>query len=166
MAYLDGVHLPATALDIDEAEWLAVRAALLPQDAVIVHLGVSAGASLVCSRVGNPTARIVGVDHDVRCAGLDIDADIILADSRTVAWKRPPDFLFVDADHTEGSVIADIQNWHGRIVAGGIIAFHDYGNTHFRWCKGVKAAVDGWDWDGWTEIGAPGSIKAYRKDST
>lgn len=164
MSYLNGVALPRTAVMGEEPEWLAAQAAALTEDAVIVHLGVERGASIMCSRAGNPMARIVGIDNDPRCMGQDVDAELILADSRTVAFDEPVDFLFVDADHNQGSVLADIQNWQGRIVPGGVMAFHDYGNAHLRWCAGVKAAVDGWDWSGWTEIAAPGSIRAFRKD--
>jgi hypothetical protein len=163
MTYLEGITLPRTAVIGEEPEWLAAQAAALPANAVIVHLGVDGGASLICSRAGNATARIVGVDRDPRCMGLDLDAE--LADSRRVDFDEPVDFLFVDADHSHESVWADIENWQGRVVPGGVLAFHDYGNTHLRWCAGVKSAVDAWDWSGWTEIAAPGSIKAFRRDA-
>ena len=162
--FLETIKLPATALSAHEAGWLAAQAAALQEDATIVHLGVASGASLMCSRAGNPTALVVGIDHDPLCMGLDIDAELFLADSRTFAWGAPVNFLFVDTDHTEGSTIAEIQNWHGRIVPGGVIAFHDYGNAHLHWCKGVKRAVDKWDWAGWTRIDAPDSIRAFRKN--
>lgn len=161
--FLKGIELPATALTVREAEWLAMQTASLPKSATIVHLGVGGGASIICSRVGNPLAHIIGVDCNKRCADLKLDADILIGDSRLLPFDGPVDFLFIDADHAEGSVIADIQNWHGHITPGGIIAFHDYGNAHLRWCRGVKVAVDRWDWTGWERIDAPDSIRAYRR---
>lgn len=162
---VDYATLPPTALTPAEAEWLAQQAALLQDDPVIVHLGVDRGASLLCSLAGNPTAVLVGVDTNLKVAAADLgmDVELIEADSRTIDWRGPVDFLFVDADHAEGSVLADILNWHRRISEGGVIAFHDYGHANLRWCAGVKAAVDAWDWTGWQEIAAPDSIKAFVK---
>ena len=157
--------LPKTGLTEPEAHWLIDQAAALPEDAVIVHIGVAMGASLLCSRAGNETAYLLGIDTrmDRIVDGLGDVADLIQADSRTMGYDRPVDFLLVDGAHDQGSVLADTLNWHGRIKEGGIIAFHDYGNYQLRWCKGVKLAVDAWDWRGWEEIEAVGSIRAFRK---
>lgn len=164
--YLAGIDLPLTAVVGGEPEWLAEQAAELGEDAIIVHLGIDRGASLICSRAGNPDAVIVGVDNDPRCLGLDLSAILVSGDSQLMSWDMGPiDFVFVDADHAEASVAADIRNWHGRLKPGGIVAFHDYGNDHMPWCKGVRPAVDAWDWSGWTELDVPGSIKAFRKDA-
>lgn len=47
------------------------------------------------------------------------------------------DFAFVDANHTEPHVEADIKAWLPKIKVGGMLSGHDYGEP----C-GVKAAVD------------------------
>ena len=160
-------ELPKTGMTKPEAEWLMAQAAALPEDAVIVHIGVAHGASLLCSRAGNEMARIVGIDtrlDRVRLAeGVEDAVELIEDDSRTLDFDGPVDWLFVDGAHDEGSVLADILNWSERIPPGGVIAFHDYGNHKLRWCAGVKAAVDSWDWLGWQEVKAAGSIKAFRK---
>jgi predicted O-methyltransferase YrrM len=36
------------------------------------------------------------------------------------------DFVYIDADHTEAAVEADIQAWWPKVRAGGILAGHDY----------------------------------------
>jgi cephalosporin hydroxylase len=46
------------------------------------------------------------------------------------------DFVFLDADHTYASVVADITAWRPKIRPGGYLAGHDFGWT------GVKQAVN------------------------
>lgn len=51
------------------------------------------------------------------------------------------DFVFLDGDHAQESVRADIDAWAGMVQAGGILAGHDYyapGGPH----QGVRLAVD------------------------
>jgi 23S rRNA U2552 (ribose-2'-O)-methylase RlmE/FtsJ len=155
--------LPETAVVGPERTWLRDQAAALPKDAVIVHLGVALGASLMCSRAGNATADLVGIDLDISRLHPVEGVILIEADSNSYQLETEPDFVFVDADHSKGAVLADILTWGPQVKAGGILAFHDYGNSHFRWCAGVKAAVDDWDWTGWEEIAGARSIKAFRK---
>lgn len=50
---------------------------------------------------------------------------------------RSVDFAFIDANHAESHVEADINAWLPKIKIGGMISGHDYGEP----C-GVKAAVD------------------------
>lgn len=159
------LDIPRTGVTKPEQQWLIDQASELPEDAVIVHIGVAHGASLLCSWMGNEDAHLVGIDTrmDRAIEGIEDIAELIQADSRTLDYDEPVDFLFVDGAHDEGSVLADTLNWHERIKPGGVIAFHDYGNYHLRWCQGVRAAVDSWDWSGWEQMSAPGSIRAYRK---
>ena len=56
--------------------------------------------------------------------------------------------LFIDGDHSYEAVKHDITHYAPRVVAGGIIAFHDYklgsnpGYENFGECTGVALAVD------------------------
>lgn len=49
------------------------------------------------------------------------------------------DFVFVDADHTEPGVRADIAAWLPKLKSSGWMLGHDYGHPDF---PGVKRAVD------------------------
>jgi len=40
-------------------------------------------------------------------------------------WTQPIDFLLIDGDHREPAVEQDWNDWSARVVAGGIVAFHD-----------------------------------------
>lgn len=51
---------------------------------------------------------------------------------------RSLDFVFIDADHSYLSVLADIKAWRHKVRSGGIIAGHDY-SVRF---PGVIRAVD------------------------
>lgn len=48
------------------------------------------------------------------------------------------DLVFIDADHGQLAVLADITAWRPRVKAGGWIGGHDYGSARF---PGVKDAV-------------------------
>ncbi len=67
-------------------------------------------------------------------------AIVIKAKSVDAAAEVPDaslDFVFIDADHVEESVRADILAWRPKIRSGGVLAGHDINN-----CSGVRAAVD------------------------
>lgn len=49
--------------------------------------------------------------------------------------------VFLDGMHTEDIVAADCRAYWPKLVLGGILCGHDYGNKHH---PGVKAAVDKW----------------------
>ena len=160
----DILALPNSALTDDERLWLKDQAAELPKNAMIIHIGVDYGVSLHCSRAGNKTATIIGIDlQPGRFQGKqDKHMGLVKADSGTVTLDQPVDFLFVDGDHSEEGVTTDIKTWLDRVV--GVIAFHDYGwGERYPWVRGVKPAVDAWDWSGWELIDAPDSIRAYRR---
>lgn len=72
------------------------------------------------------------------------------ADRRTLVRRRSVDaaasvadaaldFVFLDGDHSEAGVSADISAWWPKIKDHGLLAGHDYGHADF---PGVKAAVD------------------------
>ena len=48
-------------------------------------------------------------------------------------------FVFIDADHTFEGVTADLAAWHPKVIPGGLISGHDWGESS-QW--GVKRAVE------------------------
>lgn len=73
-------------------------------------------------------------------AGLEVPFQITANSHSDELLIVPPfDLVFVDADHREEEVQADIDKWIPLIKKGGIIAFHDYGHSNY---PGVKIAVD------------------------
>ena len=49
------------------------------------------------------------------------------------------DFVFLDADHTYESVLADLRAWFPKIKKGGVLAGHDLGHPEY---PGVRMAVE------------------------
>jgi len=49
------------------------------------------------------------------------------------------DFVYLDADHSEAGVLADLCTWARKVRIGGVIAGHDYGHPDF---PGVKRSID------------------------
>ena len=73
----------------------------------------------------------------------------------------PTAFCFIDACHGPEGIGRDVPVWTAKIVAGGIIAFHDYGTWK---CPAVKEAVDRWQKVArWEEMGLVGATMAYRR---
>jgi cephalosporin hydroxylase len=69
-----------------------------------------------------------------------INIDLIKLSSLEAArgW-RPVDLVFLDGDHREESVRADIRAWRAHVRPGGWLAGHDYG---FHLYPGVRKVVD------------------------
>lgn len=153
----------------DERAWILRKSAEMAgrfPSPVLVHLGVEYGASVVCSQAGAPDARIVGVDLEVdRYVGPPVE--LVKGDSAEQAAKftGPVHFLFVDADHTQNGVAADMRAWLGKVRPGGIVAFHDYEQPDFPHVAGVREAVNAWDWakTTWKHAEAPGSVVAFER---
>lgn len=54
-------------------------------------------------------------------------------------WREPIDYLYVDADHSYESVLADLRAWVPHVKPGGLILGDDYGSDMF---PGVQQAWD------------------------
>ncbi|MGH7901319.1 MAG: class I SAM-dependent methyltransferase [Thermodesulfobacteriota bacterium] len=63
---------------------------------------------------------------------------MIIGNSVEIAnnWKKPVELLWIDGDHSYEEVLSDIENWEKFVIAGGMIAFHDYRNG-----TGVSQAI-------------------------
>lgn len=61
-----------------------------------------------------------------------------------VGWTDPIDLLFIDGDHLEPGVRRDWDDWHGHVVPGGHVAFHDSreGKPSGRGLPGPTRVVD------------------------
>jgi len=60
-------------------------------------------------------------------------------------WMKPIGLLFIDAEHSYPSVLADYQAWSGFIPSGGFLVFHDYSRTPRRstpWTEGTCKVVN------------------------
>ena len=56
-------------------------------------------------------------------------------------WLQPVGLLFVDGDHSYGSVVADYLAWFALIAPGGWLAFHDYFDDGELTIRGDTARV-------------------------
>jgi len=139
----------------------------------IINIGVSWGASVHCLYAGAPNTNIVGIDIDyltrpVRGAEyLPINVNFIIADSARLKYDEPVHLVFVDGDHSYNGVKGDIDNWSPRVVAGGLMVFHDYNPQpkDAERLAGVKQAIDEWynQAQGWREVDTTRSIITFRR---
>jgi len=142
-----------------ELTWLATMASTRAR---ILELGSWQGRSAI-AMADNTAGRVVcvdtwngsGAEHDQWLAGKDKNW-LIMEFWRHVghrtninAWRTTSleaaeeskggllyDMVFIDADHTEASVRADIHSWRPLLAPGGLLCGHD-----INW-PGVAAAVN------------------------
>jgi hypothetical protein len=150
---------PGYSVTMPERELLVMLAGQVG-GGVIVNIGMGPGATMRCLRAGAPEADLTGVEIDPLWAVAG-PWQTLLGDSKTMTFDKPIDLLFVDGDHTEDGVRGDIATWAGRVKPGGVMAFHDYGNSNLPWCSGVKTAVDALV--DWPHGGDAGSIRWFRR---
>lgn len=88
----------------------------------------------------------------------------IEGDSKTIPWDRPIDFLFIDGDHSESGVSADIAKYTPFVRAGGGVFLHDYLDSP-ETNSLVKTAVDQTLMrnSGYRLVGQVGSLIGFRK---
>ena len=166
------------ALPLAERTYLrdaAATVALQWKKPVIVNIGVLMCASMYCLRAGSVSAQLVCVDiHKPRSKVHSwLKAKFIIADSKVCHkfFKDPIRLLFVDGDHRYAGVKADIAGWVPKVMVGGMVIFHDCYplpkaiSVHPE-VEGVLRAVSEWfeGAKGWTELKAPNSLRAFRRN--
>ena len=135
LTQVDGYLLP------HEAVFLYWLARLGPGEGDIVEIGSLRGRSTLCLAAGaslRPETRVFTVDphvygtHEELLENLEhFDAlDIvepICAPSTTAAesWTAGLRVLFVDGDHREAAVDADLDAWLPHLMPGGFLLLHD-----------------------------------------
>lgn len=153
-----------------ELRWIYHLAKIAPEGQAI-ECGVRNGGSLVCwamAREGRGT--VFANDTKMRPALLanlkryEMKVRRIQSPSALAPLKAGGKFAFcfIDADHSEAGISADIDVWPGVMLPGGILAFHDYGV--WKPDVAVKRIVDEWqDKARWELLGQVGSLIAFRK---
>lgn len=142
----------------------------------IVNIGIAESygcCSMLCLRAGSASAYITGIDieeGDFSKYNFGMRDIVIIGDSKVIGkgWPGMCHLIFVDGDHTEGGVAADIEAWEKHVVVDGIMAFHDYGHygkPGFEHIVGVKRAVDAFfnGNENWQHIGDVISIRYFKR---
>lgn len=97
-------------------------------------------------------------------AGLEATVVALVGDSPAIAamWTTPLALVFIDGGHGEEPAHLDYEGWAPKIVAGGTLLIHDVfpdpadgGRPPYEiYLRAIE--------DGFTEIGAVGSLRALR----
>lgn len=151
----------------DELERLA---AVVPADQAIVEIGSYRGKSTAYLASGSTGARVFAVDpwdfagnvtgrfgfaepatraafeEQLRACRLWSKVTPVQGFSVDVAarWDGPKiGLLFVDGDHSEQAVRADVAAWLPHLAADAVVAFDDYGTPKN---PGVAVVVDSLSW--------------------
>lgn len=184
-------------LSVDEVELLQELADGLPEKPVIVNIGAGVGTSAAAFFEARPDALLFTVDKDksrleledrtLRQLGLypaksksefrsgyyfQVLRDSIKAAGEWGSANKPArniDLLFVDGNHDAGYLEREITAWMPNVKSGGIIAFHDFSETHPRAkvekvMQGVYEVVTAWasKTAGIHQIGRARFLAAYR----
>jgi predicted O-methyltransferase YrrM len=76
------------------------------------------------------------------------------------AWQAPIGLLFIDGDHSEAGVQADVEAWAPHAIAGGIVAFDDAKDEKIGPAKAIARLIASGDYE---RIDAEGKIVVLRK---
>ena len=100
-----------------------------------------AGENLPESVVSALPTTLPDFERTIRKAGVADNIKAVVEDTVTAAraYDGRLSLLFVDSTHSLEGITQDFDAWFPKLVPGGIVAFHDYGNS--RW-PDIKAAVD------------------------
>lgn len=142
--------------------WELALSIRLPAGSVIIEIGTMLGDGAAVWAMAHPGARIITVDPGPnpacqaeaarRCAAWPAIERWALtsaaAAARVAAEGIPIGLVYLDGDHEEPGVRADIRTWLPLLVPGGHLAGHDYGVPAY---PGVNAAVE-------SELGHPARI--------
>ena len=128
---------------------------------VAVELGCYAGRTsiILASELGiSPDVRYYAVDN-FAINGSSIRKDTIerfkkysiitfmemTTNKAAAEFFSPIDWLLIDADHQDHSILEDCQHWLPKVRSGGIVAFHDYFNPDFpSVARRVEETSAGW----------------------
>ncbi len=136
---------------------------------LFVNVGAGHGTSSLAMAEACPQAEIYTIDGDtwfLKCerdtfmmAGIKPPHQIHTnSHAPDLIFEHESDLIFIDADHREEELRADILKWLQYIRNDGIMAFHDYDHPNY---PGVKIAVDEL-MDGQEEVLLIETIKAFR----
>lgn len=94
------------------------------------------------------------IEQDARARLRPYGAIVVKARSTEAARAVPDgslDFIYVDGDHAEASVVADLAAWASKVRTGGVVAGHDWN------LPSVKRAVQDVRHEGvhWTDERSP-----------
>ena len=117
---------------------------------LFVNVGAGHGTSSLAMAEACPQAEIYSVDNNLWFMECERKAfneagrkqpHQIQSNSHDpdLEFEHEADLVFIDADHREEEVRADILKWLQYICNDGIMAFHDYDHPNY---PGVKIAVD------------------------
>jgi predicted O-methyltransferase YrrM len=75
------------------------------------------------------------IEQDARWRLALYDTTIVKADSVQAASVWPDghfDFVYIDGDHSEAAVIADLMAWGPKVRKGGVLSGHDWNLPEVR----------------------------------
>lgn len=117
----------------------------IPDAGTLVEVGVAHGRSAVfmCEQIAGRAIHFFAIDTSPKPRALE-GLPVCFLQGPSVEWAEnfaddSVDFVFIDADHSEAGMRADLAAWAPKIKPGGILAGHDYSAADW---PGVVRAVD------------------------
>jgi predicted O-methyltransferase YrrM len=127
--------MPTGAKVVEIGSWLGRSTVAiydaLPHDARLWAVDTFAGDDDIRDLFGDIDSADIRAQFDRNTAGCErlevLQADSVEGSSHFAAGSL--DWVYIDADHSYRSVIADIRAWGPKLKPGGLISGHDYGRA-------------------------------------
>jgi len=166
----------------DEVTGLKNLVKMLPENPVVVAIGVGSGTGSVAMLEERKDLKLISVDireespfgglqNELNAIelteGLNVDGrhEQILGDSKEVGtmFKSEIDMVFIDGDHSYTGCLGDFENWIPHVKFGGVVAFDDYGDNKdgIETWPDVRKVVDKYVRPKFNEIGNWDSVIAF-----
>jgi hypothetical protein len=158
-----GIELVGYFWDEDIAWYREIYENLVPKNGQTAEIGVYRGLSLLSLSdiIQEKRIQVYAVDlferflmdaptfdrygeliRNIHRCGVEDFITILKGDSVVSSGlidDKSLDFVFLDADHTEGGITRDIEAWEPKVKPGGWLGGHDYANSFW---PAVKTVVD------------------------
>lgn len=162
-------------LSTEEVDLIHKCAAQIPDDSIVVNIGLNVGTSLIAILEKCPNAYVYNVDKkpcpeafsNVMDCGLSTQNVVLLQGDSTrldYTFIDTVNLVFVDGGHDDYTLQSDIRNFKPKVPIGGFMLFHDYHHPNYAIKANVNldeivesAMVD------WEKVGEARYLVAYKK---
>lgn len=162
-------------LSTEEVDLIHKCAEQIPDDSIVVNIGLNVGTSLIAILEKCPTALVVNIDKKpcveafenlLKCGLPEDNVLLQQGDSTRLDYSDIGyvNLVFVDGGHDDFTLRSDIRNFKPKVLVGGYMLFHDYHHPNYAFKPDVNLddIVDE-AMKNWEKVGEARYLVAYKR---